>query len=370
MPTAVGLDAIADHPDLIAIAERCEIHEVTKEDAPDRWLELRRGGLGGSDTGSVLGVSPYRSPLKLWLQKTGQIPDDDLSDKESVYWGEVLEDVVAQEFAKRTGYLVIDPKATFINRAHPELIANPDRFYIDPATDRLGVLECKTGDWRTSEHWDDDASPPWYEAQTGHYLGVLGLTDARIACLLGGNNYQPRDPAFTAEFVEKLSAIELAWWERHVVGGEAPAIDGMAETTKALNAMWEVVAGQKAIDDLTLELEVDGEPTDVPIADILREFLQVRADLKAAEDRKKLLGNRLRFVLGDAEYATLNGVPVYSNKVIPTHKVDWEAVAIEAAAAAGQDVGAFVGSRHRTHGSYRRLNPLTNKKATAALEGA
>ena len=37
------------------------------------WLEGRRGGLGASDCGVVLGVSNFKTPLQLWREKIGAV---------------------------------------------------------------------------------------------------------------------------------------------------------------------------------------------------------------------------------------------------------------------------------------------------------
>lgn len=67
------------------------------------WLALRTMGIGGSDAGTIVGDNPWKSPYALWLEKTGQLVPEDISDKDPVYWGTTLEDVVAKEFTKRTG---------------------------------------------------------------------------------------------------------------------------------------------------------------------------------------------------------------------------------------------------------------------------
>ena len=38
------------------------------------WLELRKLGIGGSDASVVCGINRYKSPVELWLDKTGQLP--------------------------------------------------------------------------------------------------------------------------------------------------------------------------------------------------------------------------------------------------------------------------------------------------------
>ena len=37
------------------------------------WLEWRKKGIGGSDASVVCGISRYKSPVELWLDKTDQI---------------------------------------------------------------------------------------------------------------------------------------------------------------------------------------------------------------------------------------------------------------------------------------------------------
>ena len=41
-----------------------------REDMPrEQWLRLRKRGIGGSDAGVIMGVSPYRSILELYEDK-------------------------------------------------------------------------------------------------------------------------------------------------------------------------------------------------------------------------------------------------------------------------------------------------------------
>ena len=35
------------------------------------WLEYRKQGIGGSDASVVCGINRYKSPVELWLDKTG-----------------------------------------------------------------------------------------------------------------------------------------------------------------------------------------------------------------------------------------------------------------------------------------------------------
>ena len=37
----------------------------------DEWLALRRTGIGGSDAGAIMGVSPYKGAFSVWADKHG-----------------------------------------------------------------------------------------------------------------------------------------------------------------------------------------------------------------------------------------------------------------------------------------------------------
>ena len=65
------------------------------------WLEARKQGLGGSDVATIAGLSKWKSQVQVFLEKTQAIEQEDVQS-EVWYFGNVLREVVAQEFAKRT----------------------------------------------------------------------------------------------------------------------------------------------------------------------------------------------------------------------------------------------------------------------------
>ena len=81
------------------------------------WLEARKQGIGGSDASVVCGVSRYKSPVELWMEKTGQLPSQEAG--EAAYWGNLLESLVREEFTKRTGISVTKPSALYQSEEHP-----------------------------------------------------------------------------------------------------------------------------------------------------------------------------------------------------------------------------------------------------------
>lgn len=69
----------------------------------DEWLEWRKHGVGGSDIPTVVGVDQYKTPYRLWLEKTGRIQPDDLSRNPNVQRGKLYEPFVRKQFAATLG---------------------------------------------------------------------------------------------------------------------------------------------------------------------------------------------------------------------------------------------------------------------------
>ena len=44
------------------------------------WLDWRRRGIGGSDVGAICGISKYKSPIDVYLDKIGQSEETEQSE--------------------------------------------------------------------------------------------------------------------------------------------------------------------------------------------------------------------------------------------------------------------------------------------------
>src|SRR5690625_1801045 len=89
------------------------------------WLHERQKGIGGSDASAILGFNPWKSAFELYIEKTSDTVQE--IDNEAIHWGNVLEDVVAEEFTRRTGKRVRRRNQIFKHKEHEFMIANIDR---------------------------------------------------------------------------------------------------------------------------------------------------------------------------------------------------------------------------------------------------
>jgi len=162
----------------------------TKELPREDWLAVRKQGIGSSDAAAAVGLNPYKSQLELWLEKTGRdtgLPKTDPDDEDSpMYWGNVLEPIVAWHYSKRTKNKVRRINAV-LQHPDPELpwmLANIDREVI--GADDVQILECKTAGINGARLWKEGV-PEYVQLQVMHQLAVTGKQAADVAVCSEGS---------------------------------------------------------------------------------------------------------------------------------------------------------------------------------------
>ncbi|MEM3873213.1 MAG: YqaJ viral recombinase family protein, partial [Nitrososphaeria archaeon] len=144
----------------------------TKGISKEEWIRLRMQGIGGSEAATAVGISRYHSRINLYLQKIGDLPIPQI-DNERLYWGTVLEDVIAKEFSKRTGYGIQKLNYIIQHDDFPFMIGDIDRLILDDQGP-IGILECKNTSAYMEKEWTEDNFPIDYIVQIQHYLAITG----------------------------------------------------------------------------------------------------------------------------------------------------------------------------------------------------
>lgn len=261
---------------------------LTVEQSKDHnvWLAARNKGIGGSDAGIIMGANHWKSPYQLWLEKTGQVEPEDISQKDSVYWGTVLEPLVAKRFSEITGKKV-ERCGTLQNNDSPWMLANIDRLVLGEGAG----LEVKTTNAFRSGEWDGDQLPDSYYWQCQHYMMTTGLPVWYIAVLIGGQDFRWKAIPRNEEDIKELFLREEEFWNVNVLQHVMPGIDGSDCTREALKAQYP--GGD--MDEIELP----------PDADTL---WMLRKDVKATLDNDKAqlqsIENKLMALLGNHELAT------------------------------------------------------------------
>ena len=264
----------------------------TQELNRDQWLSVRQGGIGSSDAAAAVGLNPYRSALELWMDKTGRgdaLPQVDPNDESSpMYWGTLLEPIVAAHYTKRTGRKVRRVNAVLQHPDYPWMLANLDREVVgDPS---VQILECKTAGFNGARLWKDGV-PEYVQLQVMHQLAVTGKQAADVAVLICGQELQIHRIERDESMIAHLLALERRFWA-FVESDTPPPADGSASADLALRCLFPRDAG--TVLDWTQDLEMSS---------VFSDLLAVRQVLERHETLEAQLKQRIQQRMGDASRA-------------------------------------------------------------------
>ncbi len=198
-----------------------------------QWLESRRGGIGGTDAAAILGLTPWVSPLDVWLDKTqsrtsngnGATSEVDPDKAFLQEIGKRLEPVIQGLYEMQTGRTLVQPEPKFIrHKDYPMLVGTPDRY----VKGRGRGVELKSETPYVDRFGDPgtDEVPDFYRVQCVHYMALTDYDAWDIALLHGGARFGvypiERDYEEERELIEYL----VEWWESYVVKATPPPVDG------------------------------------------------------------------------------------------------------------------------------------------------
>lgn len=241
--------------------------------APDRttWLAERRTGIGGSDVAAILGLSKWRTPLDVYLDKRGEGVDQ--PDNDAMRWGRYLEPAVRQAYADQTGHEVRVLDQMVRHPAHEFMVANLDGF-VAPRDAIKRIFEAKTA--RTADGWGEPGSdqiPQPYLLQVQHYMEVTGFAVADVAVLIGGSDFRIYEVPADPELQEMIVDAAADFWSR-VQRGDPPEPVTVSDAV----ARW----GRTSKSDIVM---ADGET--IAAVDRIRALRAQIASLEAQEDQAR-----------------------------------------------------------------------------------
>lgn len=261
--------------------------------------------IGGSDAPAVLGVSPFTTPLDLYLEKRGESEPKQQTD--AMRYGKLFERPILQAFREDAGLRVVRMRQ-LRHREHPWMRAQLDGY----CPDAHAIVEVKTAS--NEDEWGEPGTAEiadYYLPQVQHNMAVTSSAlGVRIVCahvpvLFKQRQWKirhyvvPRDD----EFIEHLIAAERAFWHDRVLAGVPPepisAADALRRWPKDVGAVVEVsedaaleiaalkakAAQRDALDD---EVEREREALKVAFRDATALSFQGRiiATYKAQMDRR------------------------------------------------------------------------------------
>lgn len=210
---------LLDFPNAIALFD-CRFIS-TKE-----WEHVRRYSIGGSEVGTILGVSHFQSPRSLYHEKKSpNLSEHDAGMQQIFDYGHCVEDYTIGYVANLLGAKRYPEYRMFAHREYPFITCNPDGILSFP-DGRFALFEAKTAIQWKEKDWKDGI-PDYYQPQPRQYLEVLNdprFTGGFIGCCFGAlacdmkiHSYD-RDLAAGAEQIQAV----VDYWNSYIVPGVLP----------------------------------------------------------------------------------------------------------------------------------------------------
>lgn len=244
----------------------------------EEWLSARK--LGSSDAAAIVGLNPYRTRFAVFMDKIGE--SEPLEETDPMYFGTLLEPVIAQEFSRRSGLRVQKDNRLMAHPTYEWMTATLD--YLVYEGDEVGALEIKnTSQWNAIS-WEDGA-PDAAHIQLMHQLAVTGLNFGYIAVLIGGNRLEYRRFDRDEDIIASLTQLESEFWSL-VEKRQPPELStGDGDLLAALYP----VSNANEI------------PLPAPCQDAIVRFMEAQDKIKFWESAKELAANEIKQALGENE---------------------------------------------------------------------
>lgn len=185
----------------------------------EEWLEARKPTIGASDAAVLFGpeVCMYKgqTELRLYADKTGQLRDEDTSQKPWVIAGHKLEQAVADwwwgEYGEKMFDKMVNPGEFTIYR-HDNGVqhATPD-FLLYKDDEVVATLQIKNVGYHMRQHWADEMTPIGVQCQCQQEMACVGVGRSFVAALIGGQDFFQQEirenPAFQRTLANKCKAF-------------------------------------------------------------------------------------------------------------------------------------------------------------------
>jgi len=256
----------------------CDTAGMTNE----RWLECRMHGpkgdipytVGGSDVAAIFGVSPWTTPMELWLIKKGRMKPAAKSNSNQLMMGHLLEPIAEYWYAKKTGNTVTED-------------------------------ECKSCTYHKADEWADDAIPLYYEFQLRFYLAVADVNIGAFSAVWGNNPDNDlaipdivRDKAKEDMIFERLE--EWIWSLEH----DKPPTMAEVAPKLALQSLARIYGSSK-VGLPTVEFSHKYEPALRKIAQLQGKITDCNREIKTYEKEIEAHSVRIAEVMKEHEHGVL-----------------------------------------------------------------
>ena len=251
----------------------------------------RQTYIGSSDTAAILGISPWKTPLDVYLDKVQ--PRVEITDPDKLRVlnrGKRMEPYVIDLLAEEAGLEIVRRGERYIDTEYNFLAAE-----IDAEAASGENIEIKTVSPFKAKEWGEQQSdeiPVHYAAQAMHALMITGRALCVFGVLIGADDFRIYRIERDDVTIAAIRAKEIAFWKR--VQDRNPPDPSTVSDVFRLFGTHDSGAAIAANDAIQ--------------ADVLA-LKSLKADAKSLEGIIAMREERIKLYMGDAAILTMNGTP-------------------------------------------------------------
>lgn len=236
-----------------------KLDDLTRED----FLEIRRSGIGASEVAGVMGLSPWQTPLSIYVEKVEGLEDQEESlqmelglelepflQRKFTQWLQKNEGVVIMPAQEETPFEpTFEEKYMYAHDDYPFIRCTPDDMFIHPEDGLVGV-EYKTSSEYMKDEWGEDEVPTQYYLQVQANLFVTGCDKWYLAYLIGNRKFDVIVIKRNEEVIEKIKNACVEFWTECIEKEIPPAPTGADIDFNALKAIYPEGEGEVVMPEL------------------------------------------------------------------------------------------------------------------------
>ena len=272
--------------------------------------------IGGSDIGAILGLSRFKTPLAVWMEKTGK--EIKKLDSLPLRFGSFAEEFVASEYSHATGFELLHDESIYLHPEHSFMSAHIDRFVLEdgnPSPTR--ILECKTANPFSSSDWGEvgsDQVPMSYLCQCIWYMAITGIDKTDLAVLFSNSDFRIYEIARDQALEELVIAKATTFWDEHVLKDIPPPVQS-EQDCQTLFSKGDPAKSIEAKEE-TLELT--------------KRLALLHSEINVREEEISSIKQSIMNQMGEAELLTYQGRTLASWKAPkPSFRLDSKALELE-----------------------------------------
>ena len=295
------------------------------------FAQFRAKSLGGSDIAAILGLSPYRTAVDVWMEKTGKQING--ADSLPLRFGSFAEEFVAQEYERQTQLTLLNYPYAIRHPEHDYLGGHIDRFVTQASGQELStveatdpgllkaleitrlenklmtighhkinrLLECKTANPFRQQDWGEigtDQVPLPYLCQCLWYMAITQIDQTDLAVLFGNSDFRIYQIHRDLQIEQTLLEKAVHFWGQYVLTDTPPP----AQCEADYQTLFRKEDGAKSIEapqDIVVEVQKIG---------------QIQKRIEEAEGELSHIKQQVMATMQDAQILT------YTGKTIATWK--------------------------------------------------